>query len=121
MSTDYRVDRPEGLKIKITCYRCGKDINPNDITEGHIHCLDEVFDGDDICKRLNIDIDFVPKVFVRKAKYTNELLSEYHDICAAGFKGSVEDFLEYKKSYGKDVKKRVRLENNPFSDDDIPF
>jgi len=105
MSADYRVERPEGLKLKLTCTTCGKDINPNDIVEGHTQCLEEIFNGDIICNRLLVDIDFVPKVFIRKIKYSNEVLVEFADICKAGFKGSVEDFIEYKKITGKTLRK----------------
>ena len=55
----------------------------------------------------------------RERVYSEELLEEYKDICKAGFKGTIDDYLEYKRSYGRLGKKLT--DDNPFSDDTIPF
>ena len=59
-------------------------------------------------KAINRDLDKERKILEGKTTQpveckgdSSDMLEEYKDICIAGFKGTFEDYIEYKKTYGK--------------------
>jgi hypothetical protein len=58
-------------------------------------------------------------------RYSQELIQEWRDIRKAGFLGTIPEYIDYKNNYAKEQRERVdkttNYDENPFSDDDIPF
>lgn len=53
MSADYKIENPTyNTKLIVTCYHCGKPMNPNSLLTGHEECV-----KDDPYDRLKLDIE----------------------------------------------------------------
>jgi len=127
MSADRIFENPYDYKFVLTCYTCGKEIEDhNNIHKGHEECIQSQNDSDREKHEhvMRIDFDFIKKERDGGQKHPKELLEEYNDIQKVGFRGSIEDFIDYKNNYGKDqLSKELNKNLKPIfiEDGDLPF